>query len=342
MQRIAILGGGYIGKMHAAAIKKSPRLELAALVGSGGESGKKTAAEFGCPFYTDVKDLLAREQVDILDVCLPTFLHESFVLLAAEYKKHVLCEKPLALSSGSAERMIQACETAGVKFMAAQIVRWMPEYVQIRKFLEQGITGAIHTVYCSRLAQHPNWTTWHRDRSKSGGGLFDLHLHDIDFLYSLFGKVDAVDAVGWKSPTGCWNHILSTLRFKNGVRAVAEGSMEMTGNFPFSTAFRVSGDNGTLDYKLSAGFNIENLESASSSFLVYEKDKPPRQVAIPGGDSFQAELEDFAAAVEEDRPVPIHPRDSAYVIRIIEALERSLETGTIAEVEASYEKSSGR
>lgn len=327
MNRIAVIGCGYIGKIHAAAIKKSGRLELAAIVHSHEDAGKKAAEEFGCGFYGDAETMLAKERVDIVDVCLPTALHERYVLLAAEHKKHVLCEKPFALSSEACLRMKAACEQAGVKLMVAQVLRWMPEYVKIKELLDAGRVGDIHMVYSSRLAQHPNWTKWHRDAAVSGGGLFDLHLHEIDYLYSLFGGVDRVDAVGWKSPTGCWNHVISTLRFKNGVKAVSEGSLEMVGDFPFSAAFRITGDQGTVDYRLTAGFNIENLRAASSVLMFFEKDRPPKPVEVEEIDAFQAEIEAFALAVENNKPVPVPPGDSVYVVKIIEALRSSLETG---------------
>ena len=66
------------------------------------------------------------------------------------------------------------------------------------------------------IRDSPNWTQWHRDPNKSGGGLFDLHLHDIDFMQYLFGRVKSVYAVGKASETGCWNFVMTTLKFENG------------------------------------------------------------------------------------------------------------------------------
>jgi predicted dehydrogenase len=332
MKRIAIIGGGYIGKMHAAAVKKSGRMQLAALVHSHEDAGKEFAREFGCVYYGDAGKMLAEEKVDIVDVCLPTSLHEQYTILAAEHKKHVICEKPFALTSEAARRMKDACDRAGVKLMVAQVLRWMPEFVKIKEFLDKGIVGNLHMVYTNRLAQHPNWTEWHRNPAISGGGLFDIHLHDIDYLYYLFGKVEEVYALGWKSPSGCWNHVASSLTFKNGVKAVSEGSLEMIGDFPFSAAFRAAGDKATVDYQLTAGFNIENLDAASNKLLLFEKDAPAKRIEVTALDAFQAELEAFVSAVEEDKPVPISPEDSVYVIKIIEALKASLESGTIVKV----------
>ena len=325
MKTVAILGAGFIGNVHADAIQKSKTLKLAAFVQREGEKAKTAAEKFGVPCFADAEEMLAKVNPDILDICLPSFYHEEFVCLAAKHKKHVICEKPFSLSSDACSRMVKACADAGVHFMVAQVLRWFPEYMKIKELLPK--LGSLHGVYCTRLAQHPNWTTWHRDPKISGGGLFDLHLHEIDYLYSVFGEVDHVYAAGWKNPTGCWNHVLSTLVFKNGVKVQAEGGSEMIGNYPFSASFRATGDNGTLDYKLSAGFNIENLGAASNKLTFFEKDKEPAAVEWTAGDGFQLELEAYADSVETGKPVPIPPENSVYVIKIIEALQRSLETG---------------
>lgn len=330
MKKIAIIGSGYIGLMHAHAVKKIMGLELVAFVNRGIQKGEKAAKEFGVSFYTDAEEMIKKENPDILDICLPTSLHEQFTLLGAAYKKHVMCEKPFSLSSASCRRMSKACADAGVKLMVAQVLRWFPEYQKIKELLPK--LGDLHGVSCNRLAQHPNWTTWHRDPSISGGGLFDLHLHDIDFFYSIFGEIDHVYAVGWKSPTGCWNQVMSTLVFKNGVKAFSEACCEMVGDYPFSAAFRAVGDNGTIDYQLSAGFNIENLGAAVSKLTFFEKDKKPKAIDWKACDGFQAELEAFAEAVEKNKSVPINPEESIYCIKIIEALERSLETGKVEKI----------
>lgn len=328
MNTVAIFGAGFIGNAHAEAIQKSGTLKLAAFVQKAGEKSRKASEKYGVPCFDNAEEMLARVNPDILDICLPSAFHEEFVIFAAEHKKHVICEKPFSLSSDACSRMVKACAGAGVHLMVAQVLRWFPEYIKIKELIPK--LGSLHGVSCYRLAQHPNWTTWHRDPQISGGGLFDLHLHEIDYLYSLFGEVEQVYAAGWKSPTGCWNHVFSTLIFKNGVKVQAEGCSEMIGNYPFSALFRAVGDNGTLDYKLSAGFNIENLGAASNQLTLFMKDKEPEAVAWDADDGFRLELDAFAESVETGKPVPIPPENSVYIIKIIEALRRSLETGETA------------
>jgi predicted dehydrogenase len=327
MKTIVIIGSGFIGNVHAEAIQKSSKAKLVAFVEKDAEKGKAASEKFGVPVFNDAGEMLSKTNPDILDICLPAPFHEEFVLFAAKNKKHVICEKPFSLTSDACSRMVKACADAGVKLMAAQVLRFFPEYMKIKETLPK--LGSLHAVSCYRLAQHPNWTNWHRDPKVSGGGLYDLLLHETDYIFSLFGEVDHVYAAGWKSPSGCWNHVLSTLTFKNGVKVHAEGCCEMIGNFPFSAAFRAVGDDGTLDYKLTAGFNIENLGAASNKLTLFMKDKEPEAVECAAGDGFLNEIEAFVAAVEANKPVPIPPEDSVYVIKITEAIQRSMETGKV-------------
>ena len=144
--------------------------------------------------------------------------------------------------------------------MTGQVVRFFPEFVRIKAAIANDELGALHMFSEKRLAQHPAWTTWHRDPAKSGGGLFDLNAHDIDYIYSVFGMPKQLYAVGWKSDTGCWNHVVTTLLWEDK-QAVCETSLEMTGEYPFTVGVRAVGDKGTLEYRSTAGANITGRAS---------------------------------------------------------------------------------
>lgn len=329
MLRCAVIGAGFIGEMHMKAISKLDDCELIAVSDVNEAVGEKLASDFGCKHYIDAEEMFKKEALDVVHICLPTFLHEKFTLLAAQYGAHVLCEKPFSLTLEAAKRMAEACEKANVKLMVAQVARWWPEFEEFKKLYDKDTFGDLHMVYSNRLAQHPNWATWHRDPAKSGGALYDLCLHNIDYLFSLFGDVKSVYAVGWKSPSGCWNHVTTSLVFKNGVKAVDEGSCEFIGDFPFTFSLRVAGDKATFDYKFSAGHNIENLDAATSQTYLYEKDKPVKMLEFPQFDAYEAEIRDFVDSIINDKPLPVPIADSIEVIRIMGAIEKSLETGEI-------------
>jgi len=167
MKKAAIIGGGYIGLVHANAYKNSAKVELAAVVDVNEEAGRKLAEEYDCVFYTDAQEMIDKEKPDFVDICVPTFLHEQFVVLAAKNKVNVLCEKPVALSVEAVDRMVAAAKEAGIVFMVAQVIRFWPEYVQIKKMYDRGDFGNIKMVYANRLAQFPAWMNWNQDPNKS-------------------------------------------------------------------------------------------------------------------------------------------------------------------------------
>ncbi len=334
MLKIAVIGTGFIGNTHAEACERSKYLELIGIVDKNQDAGRKAADRFGCKYYDDMMKMMEEEEVDIVDICLPTFLHEEYVLAALEKGKHVICEKPVSLTLESVEKMIHTAQRVNRKFMVAQVVRFWPEYAKIKEMYDKGRFGKIRMVYGNRIAQHPNWTSWHCDPKKSGGCLFDLHLHDIDFAFSMFGEVKDVYAVGWKTEQGCWDHIVSILNFKNGVKAVIEGSYAMPAGYPFTTNFRVVGEECGIEYLMKAGINLEDLDSSSRTLIEFDSKKEPKCVETETGKNpYQEELEYFAKCVEEDCEIQkIKPEDSRQVIRLMLAIQESLEKGFSVEL----------
>lgn len=328
MFRIVILGTGFIGSSHAKAIRNIDDVKLAAIVEMDEARGRKAAEEADCAWYPSFEQMVKNETPDLVIVALPTFLHEEYVIKAAQAKINVLCEKPVTLSLDSFDRMAQACRLNGVYFMVAQAVRWWPEFVQIKNMLHEDKIGKLQMIYEARLAQHPNWSSWHTDPKKSGGGLYDLNIHDIDYLYSLFGMPESVYAVGFKSASGCWNHVVSNLKWKNGLKAVCEASMDMKGGHPFTIELRVCGDNGTLDYRFVAGFNIKDGNQAAD-LMYYPEGGEPTRIDVPQPDPFEEEVRAYVSAIKQKTDAPISVCESRNVLEIVSGIEASLETGKI-------------
>jgi len=335
MLKIAIIGTGFIGNTHAQACKNSTKLKLAAIVDNKQQACKAAAEKYDCNYYEDAEEMMDQEDVDIVDICLPTFLHEKYVTMAARKGRHIICEKPAALTFDSMERMMAAVEAAGVKFMVAQVVRFWPEYVKIKELYDRGEFGKIKMIYANRLAQHPNWTSWHKDPEKSGGALFDLHLHDIDFMVSMLGKVKTVYAVGWRTDTKCWNHIVTSMIFESGEQAVIEGSYGMPEGYPFTTNFRVVGEDAGIEYLMKAGLNLEKIEAASRSLIYFDQKNQPQHVYVDTAEEpYQAELEYFANCIENNRAIEkVSLESSREVLKVVLAIQQSLEMNAVVNFE---------
>ena len=332
MFKVAVVGSGYIAQNHLAALKKLEGVELAALVARNPVTGPKSAEPYGIPCFSTMKEAVEKAGVNVMVITLPTYLHEQFVIEAAQLKCHVICEKPITFTLESFDRMTAACKENGVRFMVAQVARYWPEFMTIKDYIEEGKLGDIHMIYEKRICQHPTWATWHRDPKKSGGGLYDLNIHDIDYLYSIFGKPCSVYANGWKSPTGCWNHVVTSLIWESGVKATVDTCLEMTGNWPFSIEFRAEGDKGTIHYALTAGLNINEGVQGSNLTWYPAGEETVVPVEVPQTDMFESELREFFDAARENREPVITNAQVRGVLEIIQATVKSLEENVVVKL----------
>lgn len=327
MRSALIVGSGFIARQHAQAIQAEPDVRLAAFVNPNPKNAEKLAEEFGCAYYPGLKEAMAGTRADIVDVCAPTHLHEQYVVEAAGLGCHVLCEKPVTFTLESFDRMVAACRDNGVTFMVAQVARWWPEFVTIRDYLETGKLGEPRMIYEKRLCQLPPWSTWHRDPKKSGGGLYDLNIHDVDFLASVLGRPVQVFAVGHRTPEGCWMHVAASLTWASGMKAVVETCLDMPGPWPFSIEFRATGSKGTLHYNLQAGVNIADGQSTSNFTWYPVGEAQPQQLAAPAMDMFREEIREFLGAIREGREPSVTVAQNRLVLEIVLATLQSLETG---------------
>jgi UDP-N-acetylglucosamine 3-dehydrogenase len=323
--RVGLLGGGFMGATHAAAYAQLDGVKICGVVDSNTAAAEKLATPLGAKVYPDMESLLAGTQIDMVDVCLPTFLHETSLLTAIEHGKHVLCEKPLALSLESADRILSAARRAGVKAMVAQVIRFWPEYICIRDALASGSLGLPRVATAVRLAAPPAWGSWFSNPQLSGGALLDLHIHDLDFVYSLFGKPNSVHAVGFQGTAGGWDHILTTLEYPDKVAHI-EASHRMPPRFPFQMAFRLTGDRGCVDFHFGGVAQVDQRKEAQTELVIYTADNPPEHPVPPTEDGYLAEIRYFVHCLQVDRHPEIATLEQARdVLAIAFAAERSLE-----------------
>ncbi len=329
MLKIAIIGAGFMGKTHAECYQNMANVELVAICDVNEKQVKSLASEYSCQYVLDYNDILCNKEIDIVDICLPTFLHEEYVVKAAQSGKHVFCEKPITLTQSAFDNMINAVEKANVKLAVGQVLRFWPEYAYAKEQYDNQSFGKIKLVYASRRATHPNWSDWFKKRENSGGGLFDLHLHDLDYLCYVFGTVKQVYAIGAKNEAGCWNHINTSLTFENGISVMAEGIMDMPSTYPFSTTLRFIGEKAALECTMVAGNNLEDVGSSIRKSVWYESDKNTT-LDIDLYDAYLLELQYFVDCIENDKELDkISIKSVKHVFSVLLAIEKSLETGAV-------------
>ncbi len=187
MLKIALVGVGGISGEHIPVWDKMENAELSAICDIRPERMERYPEKRR---YTDFDNMLAKEDIDILDICLPTYLHADYAVKAMEKGINVICEKPISLNESDVPRVYSAARKMNVKFMVAHVLRFWWEYELIKEIYDSGKYGKLLSGYMSRLGTCPKWSwdNWMKDPLRSGLVPYDLHVHDLDFLVYAFGK----------------------------------------------------------------------------------------------------------------------------------------------------------
>ena len=168
MIKVGVIGAGFAGSFHARAYAKTPGAEVSIIADQNEAKATALAAEVGARAETDADTILRDPTITVVDVALPTPLHPEYAIRALEAGKHVVIEKPLALSVEEADAMIDAAHRSGKFLMVAHVLRFWPEYIAIRKVLQSGRLGQPRIATAHRLSNLPQWATWFRDPAMTG------------------------------------------------------------------------------------------------------------------------------------------------------------------------------
>jgi predicted dehydrogenase len=262
--------------------------------------------------YTDFRKMLRVEKPDMVDICLPTPLHVDYAIMAMKAGCHVLSEKPMALNSRMARRLLDAAKRYGVKVMVAQVLRFCPSYEYIRDAYKDGRYGKLLRLDMRRLSFCPV-NEWYNDHRQSGGAILDLHLHDSDFVNSLLGMPDAVDSRGIVGCTGGIDDVITRYEYKDGPLVTATASWFRDG----------------WDCRYAAIFEKATVTTKGGDEVfvsVYGRDPETIKVENPNG--YANEIAYLASCIRENREPERCPLESTLdSIRLVEAELRSIRLG---------------
>lgn len=267
--------------------------------------------------YTDVEEMLETEKPDILDICLPTFLHADYAVKAMEKGIHVLCEKPAALSSEDVRRIYAAAEKNHVLFMPAQDIRFWREYEIAKNFYETKTYGNLLSGSMYRLSTYPDWSWdgWMKDEKRSGLVPCDLHIHDLDFLMYAFGNPK--EYIPFRSKKKDQDFLDVVYRFDGFF--VETKATWYAASYPFSAGFRFQFENAVV-VNDAAGFKVY-LRDGEVLDLNEEVTTDTGELDLPKTDAYSAEIAYFADCVKQNRPIgKIRQEEIETVIDILNKL----------------------
>jgi predicted dehydrogenase len=298
MISVALLGGGFMARTHAA-VYAGLRDRVQVRVVCAHDGAGAIAAALGAEVLTDWEAAIAAD-VDAVDICLPTPLHRPAAVRALEAGRHVLLEKPIALSLEDADAIGAA---AGSRvLMVGHVLRFFPEIVELRRVLAGGELGAPVAGSALRLSAPPDWNQWMLDPAKSGGVLVDMLVHDFDILNALLGPAQRVRA----SSAAAGKHFQVLLDHGAGP-SVVEGSHAMPPSYPFTANLRVVCERGVLEHRFVAGAGDEVDAAVQSVLGIHPADGEARQFHADG-DPWGAQIEHFLECVETGA----EPRDGSF------------------------------
>lgn len=332
---IAVIGCGMISKSHFAAIAMLPNAKVVAVVDKNAERVAAVGQAQGCPAYTDAKEMLEKEKdVDVCLLCLPTFIHAHFIELCASYGKAVICEKPFTMTNADAEYAAKVVEKTGITYMTAQVVRFWTGYTKIKEMMDKGEFGEMYLAYFSRCSERQVWDNkWLFDPVNGGGAMYDMMVHDVDYMNYLFGPAKQVYTLASKDDTGCYDNVFANITYENGCKAVAETAFNMHTGFPFTMYAKVMGSKAAAELTYSAGFDINQRDSALAQLKIFREGQPAEIINLDQYDPYAAEIAYFLDCLDKGiKPSVITPEDSVEVIRTVNAIHESAETNSIVEI----------
>jgi predicted dehydrogenase len=251
----------------------------------------------------------------------------EFAVRAFDAKKHVILEKPIALSLWEADAILEASHRSGKLLMAAHVIRFWPEYMAILDIIQNGRIGKPLLATAYRLSNMPQWANWFRDPKQFGGAVLDLQIHDLDFMNLIFGEPIKINATGLQDETGGWNHVITQLEYPDG-RASVEASCILPRDFPFTAGLRVLCEGGALEYHFRGGGASFEQGRPNSYLLLHEPGHPHQSIPFIPGDGYLNELSYFIHCVETNSPPSrITPSEARLAVETALLSRQALEEG---------------
>jgi predicted dehydrogenase len=326
MKKVALVGFGFMGLTHTINILKNKRLQLVAIVDKNIENIEKTlnnqSGNFstgslskemlsGIMFYSTLDDCMLHEQTDAIFICVHTDLHFEMASKALNAGKHIFLEKPICLEPAQGEALIKLAGEYNLILMVGHVVRFMPAYRQLKQWILSGEFGALKFLSLTRFSGVPAWGQWKEKQlafGSSGGSLFDLVIHDIDFVQSVLGQPDAISSIVLPGKLSNQDYVSAFWKYKNSdVEVKIEGGNTFHSTFPFQAGFAAQFEKASVFYT-----------SLKPEYITVSTDT--ELVNIPAGDAndgFSNEIEYFTNCMESKiSPVECLPESALLSVQI--------------------------
>ena len=346
--KVGIIGTGGISGVHNSGYVKSGQAEVWALcdIMPGVLAAKSKA--YNVPAercFADYRGLLKLKEIDAVSVCTPNKTHMPITVAALKAGKHVLCEKPMAMNPGEAQKMVDASKVARRKLQIGHMHRYRADAGYVKGLVDSGVLGKIYFARCQAIRRRgvPSWGVFGRLEEQGGGGLIDIGVHQIDLCWSVMGKPIPVAVSGQVYRTignqpghfgmfGAWDWKTYTVedfacglvRFANGATMSIECSFIANLDQDREGCHIVGDKGGASLSPLSVQVECDGhlMDCTPRDFVTVDLHGKPADISI-----HELELTSFVDAVQNDKPVLVPATETIWTQKIIDGIFRSAKAG---------------
>ncbi len=332
---LCLIGAGRAGMIHARNfVSKVPHARMISVCDPSEEACRAAVLELGIEtYFTDYREALEDERVDAVVVVTPTAYHKDIVVAAARAGKHILCEKPMAMTQEECREMIAAAEENHVKLQVGFMRRFDASFMRAREILESGEIGDL--VLVKSLTRGPSIPKpWMYDIHKSNGPLAEVNSHDIDTMRWLSGsEFKTVYALAGNYRCGeareefpdFYDNVILNTRFESGALGCLDGAQGV--RYGYDARVEILGTCGSV--------MLGGLQDKTT--VTYTKDRGKTSDVIQSWtylfrEAYVNEDISFVEAVREDSPVKVTGLDGLKAVQVVNAGNRSIVTGQVVEI----------
>lgn len=276
MIKIGLIGAGFMGGTHAACYESlvgNGYFKITAIADLDCDRAGKLAQIFGAKVYMTGKELIESGDVNMVDICLPTYLHTEHALQAMEKGYNVFIEKPVCLHEEEASKLLEMKQKMGVKVAVGQCIRFWPEYVYLKNLVDNETYGRLISGVFKRVSPRPmwGWDQWLLDGERSGSAALDLHIHDVDYVRYILGIPCSIKSEV-TSTNGNNEHIFSLYKYEDTIISI-EGGWDYPEGMPFEMEYRVRFENATVIFNSNKNPSLMLYnEDGTAVQRVYDKE----------------------------------------------------------------------
>ena len=317
--RVGLIGVGGMGGCHFYNYEKIKDAELVAVCDVRENVAKEKVGDRNIKIYTDYNKMIKNEDLDMIDICTPSFLHADMAVKLLKKGYHVLCEKPMTLNTRDAKRVAAIANQSEKNFMVAHVVRFMAPYRYLRNVIETKELGRLIRLEMKRISAIPQWSweDWMRDEKLSGGVTTDLSIHDFDFVQSVLGMPDKLNSYRYQM-TNNNDTVVTSMIYDGDILVTCEGTWYNT-SIPFDASFTAVFQNGYVE--LNKGKLIKNGKEVELN--KEESPKVDLGINVGNDDGYLAEMSYFVNCIKEGKkPDYVTPESSAQSVVLADLIKK--------------------